>query len=68
MTRHKCDGCFYKTDWEVVTHKFPICEREWWGSFEHCKAECAKPGPCPYYITHEEINRIADVMNDILLN
>lgn len=57
MTQHKCDGCFYKTNWEDETHEFPICERIYWGSFERCKEECEKPGSCPNYITHEEAMR-----------
>lgn len=42
---HKCDECFYLTDWEGSV-QYPICERERWKSFEECKVECEKPGEC----------------------
>ena len=54
---HKCSGCFWKTEWEDNISRFPICERIYWGSFERCKAECEKPGPCPNYFSHEEAER-----------
>lgn len=62
---HKCDGCFYKTGWWDGTNRFPVCEREWWESFEHCKAECEKPGPCEHYLSHEEANKIIDKLSEI---
>lgn len=52
--KYRCHGCFYKTDWEDDTGKFPICERMCIMSFEEAKAECVKPGVCPHRITHEE--------------
>lgn len=64
MSQHKCNGCFWKTGWEDDTGRFPICERIWFESFEKCKAECDKPGPCPHYITDEEVSKIAVKVND----
>lgn len=64
---HKCEGCFYRTDWDSGTGivQYPICEREWWKSFEECKAECAKPGECEFKMTNEEAEKIADRLIEI---
>lgn len=53
---HKCSGCFYCTEWTGGTGKtrYPICERQWWESFEECRAECEKPGECEFKMTEEE--------------
>ena len=63
--RHKCDGCFYKTDWAGTVESFPICERLWYESFDEAKDECAKPGPCDFYISDEEALKIIDRFNEI---
>lgn len=53
---HKCDGCFWKTDWAEVH----FCERLWYESFQKAKDECEKPEPCEYYMAKEEAERIAE--------
>lgn len=58
---HKCDGCFWKTDWGYVI----FCERMALMSFWDAKDECEKPGPCEYYITKEEAERIVEKFNEI---
>ena len=57
---HKCDGCFYKTDWEDERGPYPICERLYIFSFQEAKDECAKPVACKYYITKEEVDRAVE--------
>lgn len=59
---HKCDGCFYRTEWGGGTGEtqYPICEREWWKSFEECKAECEKPGECEFKMTNKRAEETAD--------
>jgi hypothetical protein len=52
--KYRCHRCFFKTDWEDNTGKFPICERMHIMSLEEAKAECAKPGVCPHYTTRKE--------------
>lgn len=60
---HKCDNCFYRTDWTSGTGivQYPICEREWWRSFEECKVECGKPGECEFKVTKEEAEVALDL-------
>lgn len=60
----KCDTCFWGTAWEGSEGIFPICERHWY-SFEEAKGECDKPGACEHYVIPEEVNKIADVWNNI---
>lgn len=55
--KYRCHGCFYKTDWEDDTGKFPICERMYIMSFEEAKSECKKDGPCPHHMTLKEAER-----------
>ena len=57
---HKCDGCFWKTDWEDVNGSYPICERLYVYSFEEAKEECTKSKQCDCYITQEKANKIID--------
>lgn len=56
---HKCDNCFYRTDWDggICEVQYPICEREWWKSFEECKTKCEKPGECEFKESPEENRR-----------
>lgn len=58
--KYRCHGCFFKTDWEDDTGKFPICERMYIMSFEDAKTECIKPGVCPHRMTHKEAERYLD--------
>lgn len=60
---HKCDECFWKTDWNGG--EYPICERLWYEGFDEAKDECATPGQCQYYMTDEEADEIVDKLNDI---
>lgn len=55
--KYRCHGCFFKTDWEDDTGKFPICERMHIMSFEEAKAECVKPSVCPHHTTSKEAER-----------
>lgn len=59
---HKCDGCFYRTDWTSGTGivQYPICEREWWKSLKECKAECEKPGECEFKLLGGEARRMVE--------
>lgn len=52
--KYRCHRCFFKTDWEDDTGKFPICERMHIMSIEEAKAECLKPGVCPHHTTRKE--------------
>lgn len=51
---HKCDDCFWRTDWEDESGPYPICERLWYKPFEETKAECAKPGPCDHHLAQRK--------------
>ena len=64
---HKCDNCFYRTDWEggAGQAQYSICEREWGRSFEECKAECEKPGECEFKLDMKLAEEIADRLNEI---
>lgn len=62
---HKCDGCFWRTDWEDESGSYPICERLWWQNFEEAKAECAKPGPCDHHLADRKAKEIIGMLNDI---
>ena len=61
---HKCDGCFFKIGWEDDNGRFPICERHYW-DFTKARNECIKTGPCKYYLTDEEANKIVAKLDDI---
>lgn len=62
---HKCDDCFWRTDLEDETGPYPICERLWYENFETTKAECEKPGECEYKLLDKEVERIAELLNEI---
>lgn len=62
---HKCDDCFWRTDWEDETGPYPICERLWYENFETTKAECEKPGECEHKLLDKEAERIAERLNEI---
>lgn len=64
---HKCDNCFYRTDWTSGTGivQYPICEREWWKSLKECKAECEKPGECEFKMTKVRVEEIANWLSEI---
>lgn len=51
---HKCDNCFYRTDWGGKSPTYSICERVWYESFEIAKAECEKPGECEFKVSEDE--------------
>lgn len=52
----KCDGCFYKVKYNFGN--LALCNRDWNMNIEESVDACKSPGPCKYYITPEEINRM----------
>jgi hypothetical protein len=60
-----CGKCFWGTSWEGDDGVFHICERLC-SSFEDAMYDCKKPGPCEYYITPKEVDKIVDLWNAIL--
>lgn len=57
---HKCEGCIYKTDWDDESGIYPICERLYIFSFKEATDECAKPGPCEYRVSQEDLDKLIE--------
>lgn len=62
---HKCDGCFWKTDWNNGVEQYPICEQMWYSTFEIARGRCEIPGTCEDYLSDDLANKIVDRFNEI---
>lgn len=62
--RHKCDGCYWKTDWEDETGAYHICERLCCGSFENAKSESVKPGDCAHYFPESIAPKVIKIFDE----
>ena len=55
---YKCHSCYWKDTHHVNDKSYQICKRKL--DMAEAINECSKPGVCPHYITHKEVEKIVD--------